>query len=273
MNRVVEEFKDGLRGTWIHHAVWAYRNPPPKLQRVGDEKKVAPADRNAAYDRQTVELMFRVLHKNSNCIDVGAHSGDILRHMVDIAPRGSHYAFEPLPYFSQIVRERFPRVIVHEAAIADISGDSEFQFVENDPAYSCLQSRIYYRPDPKITTIRVRVVALDEVIPANEKIAFIKIDIEGGEFHAIKGGIDTIRRGKSVIVFEGGSHSMGQYGVKPDDVYFLVTQTLGYELSTIERWLGRKSPYAREEFARNWDYGPEYFFIAAPKYELRWRVA
>jgi FkbM family methyltransferase len=251
MNTVVQRLKSRLRGTWIHHKVWAYRNP-------------RPSERNAIYDWQTVEVMFRVLHRNSNCIDVGAHAGDILRYMVDISPRGRHYAFEPLPHFSQKLRERFPQVIVHQAAVSDRSGESEFLFVENDPAYSGLRRRIYARPDPKITPIRVRIVTLDEMIPPNESIAFIKLDIEGGEFHALQAGIETIRRSKPVIVFESGSYSIGQYGVKPDDVYLFMTETLGYELSTMERWLKRRIPYTRKEFEDNWNDGPEYYFIATP---------
>jgi FkbM family methyltransferase len=159
-----------------------------------DGKPVVDYDRNANYDRQTVEVMFRALRRNLNGIDVGAHAGNILRQMVDIAPRGKHYAFEPLPHLSQELSERFPQVIVHQAAVSDKSGESEFLFVENAPAYSGLRPRIYYLPDPKITAIRVRVVTLDKVIPPNEFIAFIKLDIEGGEFHAIQGGIKTIRR-------------------------------------------------------------------------------
>jgi FkbM family methyltransferase len=204
------------------------------------------------------------LHRDSNCIDVGAHAGDILRRMSDLSPRGRHYAFEPLPHLSRQLGESFPQAIVHRAAVSDKSGESEFLFVENDPEYSGLRARIYDRPDPKITTIHVRVVTLDQIIPSNERIAFIKIDVEGGEFHVIKGGIETIRRSNPIIVFEAGAGSTGQYGVKPDDIYPLLTEILGYELSTMERWLSRKAAYTQEEFRRNWNHGPEWYFIATP---------
>ncbi|MGB8324588.1 MAG: FkbM family methyltransferase [Candidatus Acidiferrum sp.] len=200
---------------------------------------------------------------------MGAHVGNVLQQMVNIAPRGRHYAFEPLPHLSQELSERFPRVIVHQAAVGDRSGECEFLFVENDPAYSGLRRRIYNRPDPKITRIPVRVVTLDEIIPANESIAFIKLDIEGGEFHAIQGGIETIRRSKPVIVFESGSNSIGQYGVKPDDVYRFMAETLGYQLSTMERWLKGKPPYTQEEYENDWNHGPEYCFIATPTRKIR----
>jgi len=265
MNTVIHKLKSRLKGTWIHHAVWAYKNPPPKAHDADDGKLVPLNDRNASYNWQTIEVMFRVLRRDSNCIDLGAHLGDILHHMINISPRGRHYAFEPLPHLAQKLIESFPQVIVHQAAVSDRSGESEFLFVENDPAYSGLRRRLYDRPDPKITPIRVRVVTLDEMIPPDEKIAFIKIDIEGGEFHAMRGGIDTIRRCKPVIVFEGSSRSTGLYGVKPDDLYLYLEEVLEYDLSTMERWLQRKPPYNREEFEENWKHGDEYYFIAVPK--------
>jgi FkbM family methyltransferase len=269
MNRVVQTLQSSLRGTWIHHAVWTYRHPPQTAQVCNDGKQLSIETQNANYDRQTVEVMFQVLRRNLNGVDVGAHAGDILQRMVNIAPRGRHYAFEPLPHLAQELSKRFPQVIVHQAAVGDRSGESEFLFVENDPAYSGLRRRIYSRPDPKISPIRVRVVTLDEVIPPNESIAFIKLDIEGGEFHAIQGAIETIRRSKPVIVFESGSHSIGQYGVKPEDVYRFMAETLGYELSTMERWLKRKPPYTREEYENDWNHGPEYYFIATPAGKTR----
>lgn len=252
MKTAFQRLKSRLRGTWVHHMVWTYKHPPT-------------TERNTNYDRQTVEVMFRVLRRGSNCIDIGAHTGEVLRYIVDIAPRGRHYAFEPLPHLAPGLNKRFPHVVVHQTAVSDRIGEAEFLYVKDDPAYSGLQRRIYDWPDPDITKISVRVVTLDEAIPADEKISFIKIDIEGGEYYAIRGGVETIRRGKAVVVFEGGSYSTGQYGVSPDDVYLLVTQTLGFELSTMERWLKRDPGYTREEFQRNWNEGPEYYFIAAPR--------
>jgi|SRR5580704_563272 FkbM family methyltransferase len=265
MNKLTQRLKSRLRGTWIHHAIWAYKNPPLRVSGQSEGHHDYEIYRNADYDRQTVEVMFRVLSPNSSCIDVGAHVGDILRHMIDICPRGTHYAFEPLPQLSEGLRQRFPHVNIYQAAVSDNQGDSEFQFVENDPGYSGLRRREYDRPDPKITTIRVRVVTLDEIIPRNQRIDFIKVDVEGGEFHVIKGGIETIRRGRPVIVFEASSRSTGLYGVNPDDMYLLATETFGYELSTMNRWLKRKAPITRVEFDRNWHDGSEYYFIATPK--------
>lgn len=253
LDTATQKLKSSLKGTWIHHLLWAQRKP-------------APDNRNKMYDWQTVEVMFRVLQRNSNCIDMGAHDGDILKRMIEIAPYGRHHAFEPLPHLARMLQKRFPAVAVHQAAVGAKNCESDFLFVEEAPAFSGLRRRIYDRPDPKVTTIRVHEVTLDDTIPKNEKIAFIKIDIEGAEFHAIKGGIETIKRGKPIIAFEAGIQSTGEYGVKPDDLYTLMTETIGNELSTMGRWLSRKQPFSRDEFVANWFLtDPEYFFMSYPR--------
>ena len=177
MSTLTYKLKSKLRGTWIHRAMWDYKNPRPTPV-TPDKPNASPTnDRNTYYDWQTTKVMFRVLRRDSNCIDVGAHVGDILQQMTAIAPKGRHHAIEPLPHLSRKLAESFPRAVVHQVATSDQSGESEFLFVENDPGYSGLRPRVYDRPDPKVTPLRVRVVTLDEIIPANEKIAFIKIDI------------------------------------------------------------------------------------------------
>lgn len=195
---------------------------------------------------------------------MGAHRGSLLQQMVAIAPAGTHHAFEALPDLAAQLRERFPAVLVHQMAVSDSSGEADFQYVQNYPAYSGLRRRVYDRPDPRVLTIRVPVATVDDVIPAGQPIAFMKIDIEGGEYHALKGAVSTIQRCHPVIVFEAGSKSTGQYGVTPTDLYELVTETLGYELSTMGRWLGRKQAMTLQEFCHNWDNGPDFYFIATP---------
>jgi hypothetical protein len=112
--------------------------------------------------------------------------------------------------------------------------------------------------------ITVEVVKLDEVIPTEEHVAFIKLDIEGGEYHALRGAAGLIGRCRPVIVFEAGAKSTGQYGVVPEEVYRFITEQLGYHLSTMRRWLADRSPYSLTEFCGNWYDGPDFYFIAYP---------
>lgn len=220
-------------------------------------------DLNALYDRQTVEVMTRTLRRDSSCVDIGAHKGEVLRGIVAAAPDGIHYAFEALPHLAEKLKDQFPRVRIHQVAVSDRTGTSEFQYVESAPAYSGLRRRIYDQPDPRIVTIQVETTTLDDVIPVGEAVALVKIDIEGGEYHALRGAVNTILRCRPVLLFEAGNKSTGQYGVTPDEIYALITETFGYELSTMSRWLAGAPAYSRGEFRSNWEVGPDYFFIAA----------
>ncbi len=225
---------------------------------------LACVDRNTQYDRQTIQVMKRVLRRDSACIDIGAHKGSILSEMLKLAPDGSHHAFEPLPYLAANLRQTFPKVTIHEKALSDYTGVAEFIYVENAPGYSGLKARIYDRPDPLLRRISVAVARLDDLIPDSQNIDFIKLDIEGGEFHALRGAIKTIRRCQPIIVLEAGHKSTGQYGIGPDQFYDFITLSIGYSFSTMARWLGQHKPYCREEFYVNWQEGDDYYFIAFP---------
>jgi FkbM family methyltransferase len=224
------------------------------------------SSKNSQYDRQTVEVISKSLKNDSNCLDIGAHQGSILQEIIARAPQGNHFAFEPLPHLAQKLKENFPNVRVFPLALSDRAGRSTFQYVKNKPAYSGLRKRIYDNPDPIIEEIEVEIARLDELIPNNFQVDFIKLDIEGGEYHTLQGGVETIRRCLPIIVFEAGLKSTGQYGVSPDELYRLITETIGYHLSTMERWLKGEPAFESELFQSNWyREKPDYYFIAYPK--------
>jgi FkbM family methyltransferase len=187
----------------------------------------------------------------------------VLKDIVAIAPHGQHIAFEPLPELAERLRVKFPGVTVVQQAVSDRVGQSTFQHVTNSPAYSGLQRRVYDRA-VEIEEITVERVRLDDVIRQDLEVALIKLDIEGGEYDALKGGVDTIRRCRPILVFEASIGSTGAYGVEPDALYFLITQTLGYRLATMSDWFRGIPGYDQATFRQNWYDGPEFYFIAYP---------
>lgn len=217
---------------------------------------------NSGYDRDTVAVMDRVLRPDSCCVDVGAHQGSMLKPMLERTPRGICFAVEALPHLARRLREHFPRARVLETAVADYTGRAKFQFVTNAPGYSGLQRRLYDRPDPQIVEVDVAVSRLDDIIPADARIDLVKIDIEGGEYHALLGAGDLVARCRPVIVFEGGARSTGQYGVTPEMLFGLIADRFGMRLSTMRRWLDALPPYDLQSFVDNWGNGPEFYFIA-----------
>ncbi len=88
-------------------------------------------------------VLSSVLARDGNAIDVGAHSGAILREIVRVAPEGRHIAFEPLPRCIDLLRREFPQVDVREAALSDRNGTTSFIHVEQAPEYSGMRERTY----------------------------------------------------------------------------------------------------------------------------------
>jgi FkbM family methyltransferase len=217
----------------------------------------------ANYDEQLFAVMDRILGPDSSCVDVGCHQGTILREMIARAPRGRHYAFEPLPHLAAQLKQQYTGVAIHAAAVAEQGGVAEFHHVENDPAYSGLRPRVYDRPDPQVIKITVPVTTLDCQIPTSAKVALIKLDIEGGEYHALCGAENLLRRCRPFIAFEAGQKSTGQYGVSAGEMYdWLAARE--YEIYTLQAWLTGTGPIAKQLFADHWLRGPEYFWLAAP---------
>jgi Methyltransferase FkbM domain len=88
------------------------------------------------------------------------------------------------------------------------------------------------------------------------------MDIEGGEYHTMLGGVKTITRSRPVIIFEASDKSTAYYGVSPEMIYDLITQKLELNLSTMRRWLHNEQPFAQAEFLAAYNTMPN--FIAYP---------
>lgn len=221
-------------------------------------------DRGALYDRQTIELLSRILRPDSSCVDVGSHRGEVLRHVVRLSPRGRHHAFEPIPELARRLKRRFPDVAVHEAALSAAPGRSAFQHVTNASGYSGLKRRLYDRPDPRIEEIEVDVTTLDAAVGPDTEVAFVKIDVEGGEVDVLRGALATLGRCRPWVLFEAGPRSTGQYRDGPDEILALLVEGCGYRLTTMSRWLGGRPPLGPGELAGHWEREDEYYFLAVP---------
>lgn len=227
------------------------------------------ADKSRLYDIQTLEVMRRVLRDDSNCVDVGCHQGSMLQEMLALAPRGTHFAFEPLPGMFAGLRETFAgraNVHLHECALSDVAGTTSFQHVVSNPAYSGLRQRRYDRPHEQVQEIVVRTQLLDNLVPGHVPIRFIKVDVEGAELQVFRGAVQTIRRSRPVIVFEHGLGGADYYGTRPEEIHDLLAGQCGLRLFVMADWLQREGEASldRAGFCQQFSSGSNYYFMAAP---------
>jgi FkbM family methyltransferase len=222
-------------------------------------------NRGERYDIETGLVLERVLSPDSVCIDLGAHEGEILKLMTQCAPSGRHHAVEALPHLAEKLTERFPQVVVHSCAVGQENGEFQFNYCIDHPAYSGLRRRTYPRRDVEIQVITVPVRRLDDLIPADVVVRFIKSDIEGGEYHAFQGARQVIARSKPIIVFEYAKGGAGHYNITPTMMYELLHDDFQMNVSTMRRWLNGEPPLNREEFASSFENNVDVYFIAYPR--------
>jgi FkbM family methyltransferase len=219
--------------------------------------------KNLKYDRQTGEIFKRIINPSSVCIDIGCHKGEMLIEMMKYAPLSKHYAFEPIPFFYKGLVERFGKTCnIYPYALSNTSGETTFQFVKNAPGYSGILKRRYDKEHVEIEELKVQMATLDEVIPSDAKIDLIKIDVEGAEFNVLKGGLQTLKRCKPVVVFECGLGGSDYYGTTPESLFEFINTDAGMKLSTLINWLKGKPALTKEEFCNIFNTTSEYYFIA-----------
>lgn len=141
--------------------------------------------------------------------DVGANIG-YYSMIVSAVSRGRArvYAFEPLASnFHLLVRNKnlndFHRLTPVRLALSDQAGEADF-FV---PPLSCSGvGRIVDGPthDPNGYVDRVRTTTLDAFVARHDvqRMDFLKIDVEGAELRVLRGGSESLRRFRPVIMIE-----------------------------------------------------------------------
>jgi len=221
--------------------------------------------RNQKYDRQTRQVIKMVCKPESNCIDVGCHKGEILDYIRRVAPGGTHYGFEPIPELFEKLNSKYKNTncIVQRLAVSNAKGQASFNYVISNPSYSGFKKRTYDRPNEKDFEITVDTDLLDNIIPQNLNIDFIKIDVEGAELLVFEGAERLIKKDKPVIVFEYGIGGSDFYESNPDRI-FLLLENHGLSVSLLDRWLKKLPPLALEEFKREYYQKLNFFFIAYP---------
>lgn len=219
---------------------------------------------NQRYDRLTKRVIRHVCRPDSNCVDVGCHKGEILDLLLAAAPQGRHFGFEPIPVMVEQLKKRYagnPNCHFFGIALSNAKGTSSFNYVVSNPSYSGLLKRRYDRPNEQDTQITVQTERLDEVLPADVRIDFVKIDVEGGELPVLQGAVQTLARWKPVVIFEHGLGASELYGATPEMVFDLM-ESCGLSISLLDRFLKQSPPFTREAFAEQFYQRLNYYFVA-----------
>lgn len=188
---------------------------------------------------QLVGATYRAHIKPGDLVlDIGVNHGVHLLLLAQlVGAEGQVIGVEAVPAFAERAQAQLrandlaDRVVLHTCAVSHEAGAAEF-FVTTltDGGLSGLRLRPIISNDP-FEQIRVETKTIDMVLPPDRDVSFVKIDIEGGEYDALRGSPRLLAR-QPLIAFEFDGSAPGHFGYEADDFFGLLLRA-GYTVYDI----------------------------------------
>lgn len=172
-------------------------------------------------DPRVFRWMKAFLRPGMNALDVGANVGTYALFIAKrIGPSGKLIAVEPDPTNLRYLRQnveanKLSQVAIEAAAAGAEAGTVDLLIHPTNRG----EHRVAKDPDCDGTRVSVPLVRLDDLVSQHGmgKVDFIKIDIEGFEYWALRGLEETLRTQQPILVIEHSGEATTNYGVSTDD--------------------------------------------------------
>ena len=230
-----------------------------------------PQFRSFKNEQQHILALSRLLTPGSSTIDVGCHRGKFLSRILKQCPDGKHFAFEPLRDLYTDLVARFhseKNLTLVCAAVSSEQGDARFFRATDALPCSSLRDLNHPQQGARLDVIKVRVTTLDESIPSDQGISYIKIDVEGGELGVLKGAKRLLETARPSVCFEHNPATAQAFGVSSADIFDFL-DSVRYDIYSLGAWLAQKCPVGRQEFVDLAHSETEADYLAIPQPTLR----
>jgi FkbM family methyltransferase len=186
-------------------------------------------------------------------IDIGANNGQFLKAARHFFPKAFISSFEPIPkLFNKLNNIKSPNIAVFNIAVGNSTGEFDFQLNSYSHVSSFLniskENETY--PQDHIETIRVKQDTLDNLSKSLviNGATLLKLDIQGFEMEALKGGANTIKAHVNYIIIE--ANFVKLYENQPTFTELnRYLNELGFELKTMLDFnFGKDKSYIEADF-------------------------
>ena len=190
--------------------------------------------RRGVWAAAETELCKREIKPGMHVLDVGANIGYFtLLFARLVGPTGHVHAFEPEPRNFELLQRNIAR-----------NGYTNVTAVPKAVSRTSGSQRLYKSPDnlgdhrlahgtAGRDSIDVSVVALDELLPGDARVDFIKLDIQGAECAAVQGARQLIARSTPLcLITEFWPAGMRAFGDDPEQ-YLQELSALGFGIAII----------------------------------------
>jgi len=193
--------------------------------------------KDGVWEPEIVYLIKKHLPPRGTFVDIGANIGfhSLIASAVT-GPDGNVLAFEPLPRLQQqmqksIESNNFSNIVIKPVALGMSYGSANLSLVEENIGASSIQDVSIDRVVSDIVTVPVR--TLDSYREELSRIDLVKIDIEGTEYEALRGGEKILLKFKPVIILEFSPHVYEKDFTGKSLVLYEYLKGLGYTITDI----------------------------------------
>jgi FkbM family methyltransferase len=206
-----------------------------KMQCDKDDKRVIPIEilNFGDYEKQDTEMILNLINEGDTILDIGANIGWFAINIAKQKKNLQIRAYEPIPktykyLINNIKMNAISGITAFNFGFSDVKKDLKFYF---NPELTGNTSLENLTQSNKIEEIKCSVKRIDDVIKNNQRVDFIKCDVEGAELFVLKGGIQTIKTSRPIIFAELLRKWTAKFNYNPNDVITLL-KDLGYKCYT-----------------------------------------
>ncbi len=209
------------------------------------------------------EIEMQVLEKfivpGDEVLDIGANYAYYTERLSRLVGNGKVYAFEPIPFTYDVAKMlvkdfRLGNVELFQKGIGEKNETMRFKVPKMEyGSLSAGQAHMAGRDNAQIKgsayytgerneEFDCEVVSIDSfLLPRLKKLSFIKIDIEGAEYFALKGMEQTLAKFRPVILIEIVPVFLKSFNMEEQFFQFYLQNDLGYGIYAYQEASGKLS--------------------------------
>jgi len=223
-----------------------------------DDTSVGQHVKRAAYEPHVTAIFRDRLRPGMHVLDIGANIGYFTMLSASlVGPSGSVTAIEPNPISAKLLEASRRANSFDNVIVLQVAAGRELGLLVLHGSYGNVMTST--APDEALALMNsttVPSVRVDDVVPRNKKIGFLKIDVEGAEYNALLGASELIKRCHPTIVSEFSPSTMPGISGIDGRGYLRFLLDFGYTIAVIEgagtlRDCGTEPERVMEAFARS----------------------
>jgi len=189
------------------------------------------------FENDEILFLNRFLKLGDRFIDIGANAGLFTIYAAKVVgDKGQVFSFEPTDttykkLCENIKLNKFSNIVTYNLAISSKNEDLEFYSLSGGfDAWNSLAKPIIKRKYTVLNVKAVQIDKLDEIGIDFNNSTLVKIDIEGWELKAIKGGVNCLKNENSpVLMIEFADEHARNAGGSCRELYTFL-ESLGYKM-------------------------------------------